>query len=32
MKSPFQAKHINDSMLIEDLVRWRQWLNYSVIF
>jgi len=24
MRSLFQAKHINDSMLIEDLVRWRQ--------
>jgi len=29
MKSPFQAKHINDStsMFIKDLVRWR---HYSV--
>jgi len=30
MRSPFRAKHINDSMLIEDLVRWRQWRHYSV--
>jgi len=28
MRSPFQAKHINDSMFIEDLVMWR---HYSVI-
>jgi hypothetical protein len=24
MRSPFRAKHINDSMFIEDLVTWRQ--------
>jgi len=22
MRSPFRAKHLNDSMFIEDLVRW----------
>jgi len=24
MKSPFRAKHINDSMFIKDLVGWSQ--------
>ena len=25
MKSPLRAKHINDSMFIDDLARWRQY-------
>jgi len=27
MRSPFRAKHINDSMFIEYLVRWRQYCH-----
>jgi len=25
MRSPFRAKHINDSMFIEDLIMWRHY-------
>ena len=30
MRSPLRAKHINNSMFIKDLVRWRQWRHYSI--
>jgi hypothetical protein len=30
MRIPFQAKHINNSIFIEDLLRWRQWRHYNV--
>jgi len=30
MGSPFQAKHISDSMFIKDLVMWCQWHHYNV--
>jgi tRNA G26 N,N-dimethylase Trm1 len=30
MRNPFWAKNINDSMFIEDLVRWHQWRHYRI--